>query len=349
MFYSAKLASDSIKFDWIDEIEFACPYIDNIIRNPKLALVNESDVVNIEKAKKVSVESVKDLSKNTHYIEKYDKATEEVRPSRLMIIRREETYNTYENRFIYTLIVNLSRFVFTKEKLLEDLAIQNDKVLEYAASTNNGFERVNIELKISSKENIAGMGNKDFAKEIESIKARVKKIRDYISSWQRNEFITSLERANAPFVRPPIKKTNVILKNPNFQIAMKLWTFLQTYDINDNDESKNLDTEGNDMLKGILDDSFLMGYTVLDSISSSKREQKKKIHKYALVMIKRQVQKAISLLLKNGIEISEEEIFSIIANEIKIEKSKRTVDSTKVKKKFQSAVDEYLDKTKGYL
>ena len=92
-----------------------------------------------------------------------------------------------------------------------------------------------------------------------------------------------------------------------------------------------------------------MGYTVLDSISSSKREQKKKIHKYALVMIKRQVQKAISLLLKNGIEISEEEIFSIIANEIKIEKSKRTVDSTKVKKKFQSAVDEYLDKTKGYL
>ena len=39
------------------------------------------------------------------------------------------------------------------------------------------------------------------------------------------------------------------LKNPNFQIAMKLWTFLQTYDINDNDESKNLDTEGNDMLK----------------------------------------------------------------------------------------------------
>ena len=57
---------------------------------------------------------------------------------------------------------------------------------------------------------------------------------------------------------------------------MKLWTFLQTYDINDNDEYKNLDTEGNDMLKGILDDSFLMGYTVLDSISSSKREQKRK-------------------------------------------------------------------------
>ena len=350
MFFKSELASDSIEFDWLNEIEFACPYIDNIVRNPKLALVTETDVVKIEKAKKVSVDSVKDLSKNTHYIEKVDPLTNEVQPSKILISRREETFNTYENRFIYTLITDLSRFLMKKEKMLEKFEVTNDKVLEYAASTNNGTEKINIELKISSKELPKGANNKSFSKEIESIKARLKKIRSYFSGWARSEFITSLERDRATFVRPPIKKTNVILKNPNFQIAMKLWTFLQNYDNKDKDGSKNsLDSEGNDMLRGVLDDAFLMDYFVLDSITSSKKEQKEKLHKYTLIMIKNQIQRAISFLLKSGIEISDEEIFSLISNEIKNERTKRTVDSSDVKKKFKSAMEEYLEKTQDYM
>ena len=69
MYYQSELNSDSITFDWLDIIENACPYIDNIIRKPKLALINEEEVVKVEKAKKTSVESVKDLSKHTHYID----------------------------------------------------------------------------------------------------------------------------------------------------------------------------------------------------------------------------------------------------------------------------------------
>ena len=38
--------------------------------------------------------------------------------------------------------------------------------------------------------------------------------------------MTSLEKQHAIPVIPPIKKTNLILKNPNFQMATKLWDFL---------------------------------------------------------------------------------------------------------------------------
>ena len=116
MYYQSDFSSDSFDFNWVDEIEFACPYLDNIVTNPKVALIKEEDVVKIEKAKKVSVASIKNLSKNTHFIDKVDEETEEVQPSKLLIERTEETFNTYENRFLFTLVYNLSRFIMLKEK-----------------------------------------------------------------------------------------------------------------------------------------------------------------------------------------------------------------------------------------
>lgn len=350
MYFKSELTSGSMSFDWVDEIEAACPYMDNIFKNPKLVLVNEEDVVKIERATKVSVASIKDLAKRTHYIEKIDEKTDEVQPSKILIERREETYNTYENRFIYTLVDMLHRFILKQESLLEDFETKNNKVLEYAASTDTNSERLNLELKISSNELPKGKDGNDFQSEIESIKSRVTRIKNYLSGWRRTEFITSLEKANVYFVTPPIKKTNIILKNPNFQVAVKLWTFLYSYDDKNNDGSKDsLDTAGDNILKGILDDTFLMNYCVLDSISSSKREQKQKLVKYAVLMINRQIQRSISILLNSGIEITDEEILEMVSLEIKNERNKTTVGSTDVKNKFKDAMDEYLEKTKDYL
>lgn len=350
MSFKSEITNDSMSFDWVNEIEFSCPYIDNIVRNPKVALIKEEEVVKIEKARKITVASVKDLSKHTHFIEKIDKVTNEVRPSKILIEHHEETFNTYENRFIYTLIDNMLRFIMRKEVALENFKTKNDKVLEYAASTNNGYEKVNVELKISSKEMPKGSKENDFQKEIDDLKKRVKKMKDYIASWKRSEMLKSLEKAHVAFVVSPIKKTNMILKNPNFQIAMKLWDFLQTYDYEDTDGSKDgLDTTGNDVLKGILDESFLIDYCVFDSISSSKREQKDKLSKYAVIMVKKEIHRAVSLLLNCGIKITDEEIIAMITSEIKNEKEKRAIGSTDIKKKFQSAMDEYLERTQNYL
>ena len=349
MHYKSEVIGDNMSLDWLNEIEFACPYIDNIIRNPKLALVNLDDIVKIEKARKTGVASVKDLSKHTSYIERIDPITNEVQPSKILIERHEETYNTYENRFVYTLIDNLLRLMMRKEALIESIEIQNTKVLEYAASTSLGSENINIEMKISSHEIPNGQDGNDFANEINAIKARIKAIGDYTSSWQRSALVEALDKAHVSFVIAPIKKTNIILKNPNFQIAMKLWEFVQNYDSKDSvGNAEGLDTAGNDILKGILDDSFLIDYFVLDSISSKKRDQKEKISKYAVVMIIKQIRRAVSLLLKNGIKITNEELLSIISSEIKSEKGKNSIGSTEVKNKFKKVMDEYLEKIQEY-
>jgi hypothetical protein len=185
---------------------------------------------------------------------------------------------------------------------------------------------------------------------VASVKNRLKAIKDYFTNWKRSEFMTSLEKARVPFVSSPIKKTNLILKNPNFQVATKLWEYIQTYDFVDKETTKeDLETTGNNLIKGILDDTFLMNYYVLDSIAATQKAQKEKLAKYAVLMIAGQVRRAIELLLQSGVEISDEEILSMISAELKSEKGKTVVSSADIKKKFQKAMDEYFEKTQDYL
>lgn len=349
MIYKAEYNSDLIDLEWINELEFACPYIDNIISVPKVALISEEDVVKIEKAKKISVASVKDLSKHTHYIDKIDKKTNEVQPSKLLIERKEETYNTYENRFIYTLLDLLNRFLAKRIDSIENFSLKNNKTLEYSGTTTAGNEKLKVEVKLTATEIPDNKGSDDFEDEISLIQAKIKRIKNYVISWRYSEMVTSLDKARVSFVSVPIKRTNIILKNPNFQIAMKLWTFLNTYDNKEKGGSKaNMDTQGDNILKSLLDDSFLMNYYVLDSIPGSKKNQKEKLGKYAVIMINQQLKRIISLLLNSGIKITDEDILSMVAAEIQNERQKTIVGSEDVKKKFKSALEEYLEKTRNF-
>ena len=69
-----RIETDKTKQDvlWIDVMENTIEYIDNILRNPMRLIINEEEVVKIEKIKKVTVESIKHLSKNAGFIEDVD-------------------------------------------------------------------------------------------------------------------------------------------------------------------------------------------------------------------------------------------------------------------------------------
>lgn len=350
MHFNSDYTGDLLSFDWLDEIEKACPFIDIIVRIPKIALIREEEVVKIEKSKKITVASVKDLTKHTHYINKVDKKTDSVEPKKILDVRSEETFNIYENRFLYTLINDMDKFIYEKEKLLDNFAVRDNKSLEYTASTVTTNEKVNVEVKVVSESLPTSKVDEDIKEELKSIKARLKRVKEYIGSWQKSEMIKSLEKAHVSFIKPPIKKTNLILKNPNFRIAVTLWEYLNNYDYEDRDEEKdNIDNDGNDILKGFLDHSFLIDYFVMDSMTAYKREQKKNMSKYAVILLTEEIRRIVSLLLSSGYKITDEELLNMIAKEINKEKSERLVGVDDVKKKFKSALDEYLERVQDYL
>ena len=349
MHLTSDVNSDINDLEWLEIIEEVCPYLDNIVRAPKVALVSESEVRKIEKAKKTGVESVKDLSKHTDYIDKIDPVTGDVQPSKILVVYREETFNTYENRFIYTLILTLLRFLTEKEELLKDMKPKNEKLLQYSASTSNGKEKIKVDLKISTKPTRLGDDDNDLEKELNSIRKRIEKMKKFINSWLASELITSLQKQHAILVMPPIKKTNLILKNPNFQMATKLWNFLYSVDETKNSNINGLDSKGDELLRGILDDSFLMDYYVLDSISIDKKKQKDSLCKYALLMIMNQVQRAVDILLQNGIKISEQELLRLLSTEIEKKANISQLGSQDIKNKFKKEMDEYLALANQYL
>lgn len=347
IYYKSDLSSSGLSFDWLEEVEYACPYIDNIVRNPKVALITEEEVLLIEKAKKVSVESVKNLAKNTHYIEKINPG-QDVEPSKILVINREETFNTYENRFLYTLIHNVVRFVMKKEEELDALMINDDKVLEYKSSTVTLDEKVNIEMKMTTNELPKDTNSDKLLKEIEEVKKRIERVNMYLKSWQRSEFVTSLKKAHVPFIFPPIRKTNMILKNPNFQAANKLWEYLYKYEEDEETNNKNFELRNDTLITGILDDAFLLNYYVISSISISKKTQKEKLTQAALMMLTQQIQRSLALLLNNGIDLSQDELMELITKALDASKEEQEIGQKDIKNKFQSAMDEYLERINKY-
>lgn len=348
MHFKSDFTGDSLNFDWIDEIESVCPYIDNIYRKPKLTLAREEMVIKVEKAKKITVASIKDLAKHTNYVTKQNNKTKEVEPEKILDIRNEETYNIYENRFLYTLLNDLEKFVMRKEKLIDEFKLTDHKLLEYVGKTTTGTDNINIELKITSDSLPTFKVDKKLETEIKSAKIRIKKIKEYLTSWRRCDMIKALEKAHVSLINPPVKKTNIFLKNPNFQLAVKLWELILSAN-KEEDKKTNTDSKEDNNIIELLDHSFLIDYYVLNSISTSKRKQKQKLSEYAIILLSEEVKRIISILLNSGIKITDDEILSLIAKEIKSERNNKMIGVDDVKKKFESAIDEYLERTQNYL
>ncbi len=350
MSYQSNYMADLLAFDWVLKIEEACPYIDLIIRIPKNTLIQEENIMLIEKSKKINVSSIKNLAKHTEYINKYDKRTADVEPSKILDIRNEETYNIYENRFLYTLVDHLERFISKKEKLLKDFSISNDKLLEYIGNTTTQYEKVNIQVKLTSSSIPSKELDKKLKEEIESVKKRLKRIKEYIGSWQRSEMMKALSSQHVKMIEPPIKKTNIILKNPNFKIAAELWEYLLKYDYEENENSKdNFNKDDDDIIREFLEHSFLISYFVSDSIHPFKKEEKKKMASASIFLLKEQVILTLRLLSRVGLDLTEEELLHMIAKEMKNDRNGRLVGAGDVKKKFQKELEEYLERTQDYL
>jgi len=158
--------------------------------------------------------------------------------------------------------------------------------------------------------------------------------------------ISTLSKSHVPAVLPPIRKTNLILKNPNYKICTNLWLYLRKLLQDETSTDDYLLTGGNNALLKLLDDSFLESYAVLDCISDSSEEQKQNINNYSIILLMHHIKRIVNILLKNGIKIKEEDLLKLIQIELGSTNNKTLIGSNDIKKKFQKEIDEYLAKVK---
>lgn len=335
------------EFGWIEMMAFTIPYLDNILRKPNRFIVNEEEIVKIEQAKKVSVETIKHLSKNTNFIQTVDKETGDVTPSKLLNVRKEETYNTYENRLVFTLIQNMNRFIKKKKENLTKISPESEnnteekdnKMLEYSATSTVEDEQIEVNLSLNSK--LVPNSGKD-TEELSTIIAQIDEIEKKIQGLQSTEVYKTLAKEHVLEVREPVKKTNVILKNVNFQYAMKLWDYLR-----DNFEDKDTSTEeqkdymDNGNLKKMVDETFLLHYLTMQTLDNDDIEEKKDTKEE---MQKNVVDQMIDKMLEINENLSEEQIKNLIAAKYEVVKYKKLAVIQEIQKIFRDHIKSYMKK-----
>ena len=144
----------------------------------------------------------------------------------------------------------------------------------------------------------------------------------------------TLSKLHVPPVRSPIRKTNVILKNPNFQKAEALWNYMQSYeqkDINENDHQSYYDT-GN--LKKEYNQAFLslyMANKILDHENKTASEYK---------LLSQTINRLIENILDSNYEITEQEIKDLFDKQIKLIKTANEMKRKRIKKLLLDKLEE---------
>lgn len=336
-----KLSSNTngmdIDLEWIDRFMEAVPYIDNIFDSPKRFIINEEVILDIEKTKKVTIESIKHLSKHTNFISEYNEEEDFIKPNKLLNVLKEETFNTYENRFIYTLVDMMEGFISRIEKRLVGLKSENKTDLSYNLRTKVKSEKVVCNLTINTDEKI----------NMNEIAEKIAKIKSHISSWQQSIVYISLKKERVAKVKHPIKRTNVILKNPNFQIAAKLWDYLYNYNEKLNKEKqndKNQKPEIDKNFQTIIDRSFLINYLIMKN-ETKKSNIDEELYKENIKEISLEVlNQAMELLLESDSKITVDDIIKIITKRYNEIKQNKKVDRTIIENKIKKEVREIMYK-----
>ena len=223
-----RFVDKQIDLTWIEAIEEAIIPLDNIIRNPRRFIVQEEEIVNIELARKISPESIRHLAQHTNMIAKVEKDT--VTPNRILNIFKEESFETYENRFIYTLLINLQYFISKRLKAIDD-SISGNNVTSILFKDNFTIGKENVKCTFEMTIDSPGFkmdGNLlDVDPEKLSKFQRIERIKKVLYDFQNSPLIKAL--SGTSLVRPPIMRTNVLQKNPDFKKAKALWDFIETY------------------------------------------------------------------------------------------------------------------------
>lgn len=330
-----------VDYEWLDLMEDTIRYLDNILRNPNRFIVNEEEIVKIELARRVTVESISHLSKHTNFIQKIED-NGDVKPSKILNINKDESYDTYENRLIYTLIENMRNYVELKKKeTLMTSQVKDIKRLEYQGKCNLGKERININVALDSSL-IANLDNNSTDSSL-SIEERIEKLEQNITMLQNTDVYKDLRKKHVARVIPPIKKTNVILKNTNFQYAMKLWDFLQSHVANDTKITKeHKNYEENGIIKDYLNNTFYLTYLAIDTLSKDKttEEYKKNIEEITDNLIERIVELNVDMPLST--------LKEKIGDKIAITKLKKQASLSEIQNAFLKSIDNYLEKIENF-
>ncbi|MEI2999160.1 MAG: DUF2357 domain-containing protein [Senegalimassilia faecalis] len=209
---------------WISVIEDSLDAINNVIEKPRRFITTEQEVVPVSLAKKISADSVRHLSQNTQFLAPSDDGG--VHPTKILNVSMAETYDLYENRFVYHLIQRLLTFVDKRTDVIfwsTGNEVRNRFTMH--SKIGDAYEEIeyNVEMTVKDRQNFA----ENDADNMDTF-MRIDRVRRLVMALRGSSFCQLMKGCSV--VRSPIQRTNLITKDPNYRKCFQLWQFMERYD-----------------------------------------------------------------------------------------------------------------------
>lgn len=210
--------------EWISVIEDSLDAINNVIEKPRRFITTEQEVVPVSLAKKISADSVRHLSQNTQFLAPSDDG--DVHPTKILNVSMAETYDLYENRFVYHLIQRLLTFVDKRTDVIfwsTGNEVRNRFTMH--SKIGDAYEEIeyNVEMTVKDRQNFA----ENDADNMDTF-MRIDRVRRLVMALRGSSFCQLMKGCSV--VRSPIQRTNLIMKDPNYRKCFQLWQFMERYD-----------------------------------------------------------------------------------------------------------------------
>ena len=215
----------TIDEDWVNAIEEGLRHVEKAIKQERQFIRSNGEVVEIEKVKHVSRETVEHLSKHSNLISRYEEG-EDIIPDKLYTVERLNDYAVYENRFLYMLLCYLRDFITLRYNDILDLTNKYDAMVKIDKKISTGKEKMTYSLSLHDvRRDDKYLKEHNPAKDIiDRIDLVLKAVFAYLSTPLMQEV------AKAPMLKPPITKTNVLKMDNDFKGAVQLYSYIVSYD-----------------------------------------------------------------------------------------------------------------------
>ncbi len=210
---------------WMTAVEEAIPVIDKVTRSPRENLKQFQMVLPVERAKKTDKDTIRHLASNTQFIKEID-AQGNVTPSKVLTTFYESDLGTYENRFLKTLVDKL--FIFIEKRY--DLMVKKmhtEYVNYFTVKSELQWESAAIDYDITLKIN-QQLPEDEIDIKNQELFDRMTNLRTAITNYKMSNFMNQMKEFNP--VTPPIMKTNLLTKNPDFKVCYNLWLMMDSLD-----------------------------------------------------------------------------------------------------------------------
>lgn len=252
--------------EWISVIEDSLDAINSIIDKPRRFITTEEEVVPVSLAKRISADSVRHLSQNTQFLAPSDDGG--IHPTKILNVNTAETYDLYENRFVYHLIQRLLTFVDKRTDVIfwsTGNEIRNRFTMH--SKIGDAYEEIeyNIEMTVKDRQNFA----ENDADNVDTF-MRIDRVRRLVMALRNSSFCQIMEGCSV--VRSPIQRTNLIMKDPNYRKCFQLWQFMERYDkVGYNIEVKDSALAFDDEYMVQMYTNLINNYAVFKSLISDDR------------------------------------------------------------------------------